>query len=143
MVRLAGGMRFAGKYAAIDIVLSITIGATLSRAIVGAAEFFPTLAAGVTLVGSHWLLAKLAFHFPQIESWVKGKPLVLIQSGQLNHQALRQTSLTSQDLNLALRAHGIWADPDSVEQAVLEPNGDISITIRASDVSQNDLHRQR
>ena len=135
MMRLAGGTRFAGKYAAIDIVLSITLGATLSRAIVGAAEFFPTLAAGITLVISHWLLAKLAFYFPKVEGWVKGRPIVLIQSGQLKHQALRQASLTSQDLNMILRSNGVWAGADNVERAVLELNGGISTKMRENNAS--------
>ncbi len=136
LVRVAGNLRFAGKYAAIDIVLSITLGATLSRAIIGAAEFFPTLAAGVALVSCHGLIAKLSFYFPKIEGWVKGKPRLLIQSGKTNRQALQNASLTSQDLDMVLRSQGIDTDQAQVERAVLEPNGNISITVRSENASQ-------
>lgn len=40
MVRIAGDRRFIGKYAAIDVVLGIILGSTLSRAINGTSAFF-------------------------------------------------------------------------------------------------------
>lgn len=55
MVRLVGDRRFIGKHAAFDVLLSIILGATLSRAINGSAPFFPTLFTALVLTGTHWL----------------------------------------------------------------------------------------
>ncbi len=132
MVRLVGSRRFAGKYAAIDIILSITLGATLSRGINGSAAFGPTLAAGFTLVGLHWLIAVLAFRLPLLESWVKGRPRTLIQSGQKNHGALKTAGLTDQDLKMTLRTNGSLSDLDKISLATLEPSGSVSIIPESS-----------
>ncbi len=132
MVRLVGDRRFAGKYAAIDIVLSITLGATLSRAINGSAGLLSTLGAGITLVGLHWLVAALAFRLPQLEPWLKGRSRVLVQDGELNEQALRVSHLTKADLAMALRAEAGTQTPGQVAIASLEPNGQISVIPKSS-----------
>ncbi|MGB3294070.1 MAG: YetF domain-containing protein [Phormidesmis sp.] len=133
MVRTVGSRRFAGKYAAVDIILSIMLGATLSRGINGSAAFGPTLAAGLTLVGLHWSMAALAFRLPLLESWVKGRPRTLIQAGQVNHGALKTAVLTDQDLKMSLRMDGSPTDLDKIALAILEPSGSISIKPQSSE----------
>ncbi|MGB3308102.1 MAG: YetF domain-containing protein [Nodosilinea sp.] len=132
MVRVVGDRRFAGKYAAIDIILSITLGATLSRAINGTAPFFPTLAGGVVLVAMHWLLAAVSFQLPQLEPWIKGRSRRLVQHGQVNHSAMKISHLTERDLKMILRSTGSLTDLDQVELACLEPSGDISVISQSS-----------
>ena len=136
MVRIVGNRRFAGKYAAFDIILSITLGATLSRAINGSAAFVPTLAAGFTLVGLHWLMATASFHLPMLETWVKGRPRILVQAGQVNQSAIKSESLTEQDLTMALRTEGKITDLDEVALAILEPSGGISVIPQKAKSSQ-------
>ena len=132
MVRLVGDRRFAGKYAAIDIVLSITLGATLSRAINGSASLLPTLAAGITLVGLHWLVAALAFRLPQLEPLVKGRSRVLVRDGEVSEGAMRSSHLTKADLAMALRSQGSLQSLDQVALASLEPSGEISVIPQSS-----------
>ena len=57
LVRLAG-RRVFGKWAALDIVVSIIIGSNLSRALTGNAPLWGTLAGTALLMALHWLLAK-------------------------------------------------------------------------------------
>lgn len=132
MVRVVGDRRFAGKYAAIDIILSITLGATLSRAINGSAPFFPTLAAGVVLVAMHWSLAALSCHLPQLEPWIKGRSRLLVQHGRVNHSALKTAHLTEGDLRMILRLTSNLTELEQVELARLEPSGDISVISQSS-----------
>ena len=133
MVRIVGSRRFAGKFAAVDIILSITLGATLSRGINGSAAFGPTLAAGLMLVGLHWLMSILAFRLPFLESWVKGRPRTLIQAGQKNHGAFKTAALTDQDLKMTLRTSGSLTSLDKIALATLEPNGSVSIIPQSSE----------
>ena len=133
MVRIVGSRRFAGKFAAVDIILSITLGATLSRGINGSAAFGPTLAAGLMLVGLHWLMSILAFRLPFLESWVKGRPRTLIQAGQKNHGAFKTAALTDQDLKMTLRTNGSLTSLDNIALATLEPNGSVSIIPQSSE----------
>lgn len=131
MLRLVGDRRFAGKYAAIDTLLSITLGATLSRAINGSAAFLPTITASAALVSIHWLVSAVSFRLPQLEPWIKGRRRILIQDGQINRQALQASHLTEYDLEMALRLKTNLTDLDQIALANMEPNGDISIITRA------------
>lgn len=132
MVRIVGDRRFVGKYAAIDVILSITLGATLSRAINGSAAFFPTFFAGVTLVAMHWLLGAIAFHLPQLEPWIKGQPRTLVRQGEQSARAMRKSHLTVQDLQTALRSKSCSGDLNDVDLATLELNGDVSVLTQST-----------
>ncbi|MGB7084865.1 MAG: YetF domain-containing protein [Phormidesmis sp.] len=131
MVRIVGDRRFAGKYAAVDIVLSIMLGATLSRAINGSASFFPTILASLVLVALHWLLAALSARFPALENRIKGRPQTLVQDGQIKRGAFEKAHITEQDLKTTMRSQGSPTTLDQVASAVLEPNGSISIIPRS------------
>ncbi|MER3497356.1 MAG: hypothetical protein C4308_01320 [Chitinophagaceae bacterium] len=54
-----GGMRIFGQKTAFDSILVIMLGAVLARGIVGASPFFSTVAAGVTFIIVHKILAWL------------------------------------------------------------------------------------
>lgn len=127
LVRLVGDRRSSGKHSAIDVILSIILGATLSRAINGSVHFGGTLLSGVILVGLHWLLAALAFHVPRLEKLLKGRARPLVEDGALNQTALRRSHITHHDLLSTLRLAGQPGDLSQVSQATLETNGDISI----------------
>ena len=127
MVRLVGDRRFIGKHAALDVLLTIILGATLSRAINGSAPFFGTLVAGLVLVGMHGLLAAIAFHFPVVESWIKGDSRVLIWEGQIHPQAMQKSHISRKDLESSLRLQAKLADLDQVRVARLESGGEISV----------------
>lgn len=127
MVRLVGNRRFAGKFAAIDIILSITLGATLSKAIVDPHAFVPILVASFTLVAMHWLIAALSYRLSLVERWVKGSPHILVEDGQPKLSAMKAASLTQQDIKMVLRSQMQTAELSQVALATLEPNGEISI----------------
>lgn len=151
MVRALGDRRFAGKYATFDVIIGIMLGATLSRAISGSSPFFPTLLSAFALVAMHRLLSAAAFQFVWLERWIKGGPRLLIKDGKVNKRTLRQTHLTSQDLEVVMRSQGTFANLPStdhnsdysephqswqqlekqIEIATLEPNGSINIKLRS------------
>ncbi|MEM7556024.1 MAG: YetF domain-containing protein [Cyanobacteria bacterium P01_A01_bin.84] len=127
IVRLGGDKRLLGKHATFDVILSIIFGATLSRAINGSAPFFPTLGAGVVLIGIHWLFATVAVRINSFEALIKGRPIVLIRDGQINPIAMRKARITQEDLKSSLRLKAKTNDSSSVKIARLETSGNISI----------------
>lgn len=127
MVRVIGDRRFIGKHAAMDVLLGVILGSTLSRAINGAAPYFPTLGAALVLVGMHGLVSALAFNVERFDVWVKGKPRTLIREGQVNRKAMRKSHISDRDLESSLRLKGKITEPTQVEMARLESNGDISV----------------
>lgn len=126
IIRL-GSKRFLGQASAFDTIVGIMIGSVMSRPINGSAPFFPTLAAGVVLVGVHWLLAVLAFRIDWFGPFVKGNPVLLIKDGQVQEDGIRRGGITRQDLTQALRKQTKQSDPGKIELAYLERDGGISI----------------
>ncbi|RAU84480.1 DUF421 domain-containing protein [Pontibacter arcticus] len=127
LIRL-GSHRIFGKNTAFDIVLGIIYGSVLSRAITGNSPFWPTIAAALTLVLLHKLLAILAFKTNSgFGNLIKGKSQELVKDGQLQWDVMRSNSVTENDILEALRHAGHQPDISTIAVACLERNGDISI----------------
>lgn len=119
--------RIFGKHTAFDIVLGVIYGSILSRAITGNSPFWPTLCAALVLVLLHRFLAYLAYSTSgPFGSFIKGKPIMLVKEGKVQEKALKQNSLTENDLQEAMRKGGVTSLED-IETACLERSGDISI----------------
>src|ERR687885_300502 len=76
LVRVAG-RRVFGKWAALDIIVSIVVGSNLSRALTGSADLGGTLAATTLLMALHWILSHLAASFPTLSRVFEGRPVNL------------------------------------------------------------------
>ncbi len=129
IVRL-GSKRFLSEATAFDVIVGIMLGSVMSRAINGSAPFVPTVLSGTVLVGIHWLLGILAFHAGWFGTLVKGSPVLLIKDGEVQEQNMRQTGLSPNDLEQALRLRSNQTDPAKIKLAYLERNGGISVIPR-------------
>jgi uncharacterized membrane protein YcaP (DUF421 family) len=126
IVRL-GNRRFLGRNSVFDVILSIILGAVLSRGINGSAPMLPCFAASAMLVGAHWVFAAMAFRSRLVGEIIKGQDRILIDKGQLVPEAMRHTHISEHDLLEALRIHAQQETADGIETARLERNGDISV----------------
>lgn len=122
-----GNKRFMGKNTALDVMLGIVFGSTVSRAITGNAPFFPTLAASLALVLIHWILAAIAFHSNGFGRMIKGQDRVLVRDGEIQWNEMRKGHVTEEDLKEAMRNQGKPPEIKELKAAHLERNGDISI----------------
>src|SRR5690242_20367418 len=68
LLRLTG-RRIFGKWAALDIIVSIIIGSNLSRALTGQAPLGGTLLSTTLLIALHWLLAPRPVHPGRQSFW--------------------------------------------------------------------------
>ncbi len=126
VIRL-GSKRFLSQASAFDVIVAIMIGSVMSRGINGGTGLIPTLAGGSVLVALHWLFAVLAYHMDWFGPLVKGRPVKLIEDGQVQEEAMRGSSLSKNDLEEALRLEGKKPDPSRVQLAYLERDGSISV----------------
>jgi uncharacterized membrane protein YcaP (DUF421 family) len=99
MIRVAGRRSF-GQYRPFDACTTVLLSAVLSRAVVGASPFWPTVLAGVAIVVLHRLIGLVGFHWPWSERLVSGDKRELVQSGERCWPVL--TGLWSDDLPGAL-----------------------------------------
>jgi uncharacterized membrane protein YcaP (DUF421 family) len=127
-----GSKRFMARNSAFDLILAIMLGSILSRAITGQSPFFPTLAAGATVIALHYAFAFLAFRFQRFGYLIKGRARLLVKDGEVDHEALRRHNIGEHDLTEALRMNGNTDSRERVEAAYLERGGEISVLLKKS-----------
>ena len=118
--------RAFGRNAAIDIVVVVIMGSTLSRALTGNAPLLPALAATATLAALYFAVSWLTRRFDPLSRMIKGRSLLLVRDGAIDRHALRRAQLGEGDLRESLRLEGI-GDPAEVAEARLERNGELSV----------------
>ncbi|MBA8914146.1 DUF421 domain-containing protein [Methylorubrum thiocyanatum] len=128
LVRVAG-RRVFGKWSALDIVVSIILGSSLSRALTGSAPLFGTMAACALVVFLHWLCAQAAARSPTLAKLFEGAALPLARDGRLLEEARLRHSVSPADLDEALRQAKVEHVADT-KVIVLEPSGTISVQAR-------------
>lgn len=127
LIRISGRRSF-GMKSAVDNVIVILLGAILSRGVVGASPFLPTIAAALAIVVLHRAASWAAVRWPACGRLLKGRPVVLADNGKLNYGAMRQNLVSMHDLQAGVREAsgktGIPAD----KKVILERNGTISLS---------------
>lgn len=127
-IRLGNQQRFMGKYAAFDVIVGFIFAATIGRSLGGSEPFLSLLGVALVIVGMHRLFSALAFRFERFENLVKGSPQLLIKDGQLQEETMQKTSLSKNDIELALRLQEKLSQTSQIKLARLERSGDISVT---------------
>jgi uncharacterized membrane protein YcaP (DUF421 family) len=97
MLRIAG-IRTFGKKTALDLVIIIMLGAVLSRAIVGASPFVPSICASLVMVLIHRLLAILSYRSDFIGKLVKGDRKSLYKNGVPDTENMRKVQISHKDI---------------------------------------------
>jgi uncharacterized membrane protein YcaP (DUF421 family) len=127
-----GGMRIFGKKSAFDTIVIIMLGAVLARGIVGASEYWATVTASVVMIAVHRLLAWLSVNHHGINDIIKGRALILYESGEIHWKNMKMASLTRSDLMESLRLETQSESLEDVEKAYMETNGRISFIKKES-----------
>ncbi len=93
------------------------------------------------LVAMELILSAMMMKFPTMERLISGNPVVVIQNGKLNTDAMKKLRLTVDDLLEAMRMQDCFEIQD-VECAIAETNGHVSLFLRpeARTVTLKDLH---
>ncbi len=125
--------RFMGDYTAFDILLGFIIGSVMARALTGAAGLLNMVVIVAVLMGLHWLVATISFHWPAFENLVENDPRRLIKDGKINEKAMKKSKISEDDLDQALRAEGNVENPDEVRSAYLERDGSITVVPKEED----------
>jgi uncharacterized membrane protein YcaP (DUF421 family) len=129
MIRISG-RRSLGQHSAFDVCITVLLGSILSRCVVGASPFWPTVATGAALVLLHRAIAMLSVRLPRFDVLVNGRPRTLVTEGRVSEAALRKALVSRADLLQALREHSVPEDLALARQIVLERNGVISVLKR-------------
>ena len=80
----------------------------------------------VTVLGAELVLSALALKNIRLRKWLCGKPVILIENGNILQKNLRKTRITLDELTGHLREKDVL-DLNSVQYAILETNGNLSV----------------
>ncbi|MEX6505360.1 DUF421 domain-containing protein [Jiella sp. M17.18] len=127
-----------GGTAALDIVVTVVLGSSLSRAITANAPLIPVLAATAVLASLYAGASTLAPRSEWLSRLAKGRAIRLVRDGSVDRQAMRRARLGERDLTESLRLNGV-ASIDEVAEAYLERNGAISVIKVASRGPDDDV----
>jgi uncharacterized membrane protein YcaP (DUF421 family) len=125
MIRVSGRRSF-GQRRPFDACTTVLLGAVLSRAVVGASPFWPTMAAGAVIVVLHRLVAMASLRWPRFESLVSGDKRELVRDGRRDEAEMRRALITGRDLDEAVRTK-VGDEGRPVRRAVLERDGRITV----------------
>jgi uncharacterized membrane protein YcaP (DUF421 family) len=126
VLRLSG-KREVGQMSILELIVVLLISDAVQNSMVGDNT---TLWAGplavLTLLGMDYGLNWLTRRSNTLRKAIEGEPRLLIRDGRLLRKALREEKLGVDEIETAVRAHGL-ARIDEVREAVLETDGSISI----------------
>jgi uncharacterized membrane protein YcaP (DUF421 family) len=125
IVRL-GKSRLMSRATPLDVILGFILGSLLSRGITGHAALSDTFIASACLVAIHWVTTSLSCRWSQFDRCLKGNSVLLVKDGQVLQENLRQSHLSDEDLQEAIRLQGINS-LNNVDFATKERNGEISV----------------
>jgi uncharacterized membrane protein YcaP (DUF421 family) len=124
-VRLSG-KREVGQMTPFDLTLLLLLSNAVQNAMTGPdTSLWGGVVAACTLLLMNYLVAELSGANRRFRRFVQGSPTLLIHDGQLLPSHLAREHLTVDEVERALREHGIASVKD-VSIAVLEVDGSIS-----------------
>jgi uncharacterized membrane protein YcaP (DUF421 family) len=122
-----GGKRTLSKLNAFDLVVTVALGSTLATiALSSDVALVEGVVAFVVLAAAQYLVAGASSRWSRARRMVKAEPVLVLDEGQLVHDALVRERLTPGEVHQAVRSTGTGALAD-VAAVVLETDGTLSV----------------
>jgi len=125
LIRISGRRSF-GVRSPLDNIITISLGAVLSRAIVGASDFLPVIVTCFVIVLLHRLFGWLIAHSKKFGRIIEGNKMVLFENGKFNEDNMKRALVCKEDIMQGVRKSALTEDLDKIETVYIERNGDIS-----------------
>jgi uncharacterized membrane protein YcaP (DUF421 family) len=126
LIRLAGRRAF-GMRMPFDNVISILLGAVLSRGIIGASPFWSTVAAAAVIVALHRLFAWIALYWDAFGRLIKSDSDLLYKDGKLIRKEMNKALISEKDLREGARINANIENLEEAEKIYVERDGKISV----------------
>jgi uncharacterized membrane protein YcaP (DUF421 family) len=135
------GKREIGQFTLFDLVLILLVANALQPAITGPDQ---SITGGLIIIATLLLLNRLLglirARVPLIDRLISPEPTAIARDGKWIQKAIDDQDLSMEDVQMALREHGVASVKD-VELAVLEEDGSISVVPK--DGGQKGRRRRR
>ena len=133
------GKRELAQLNPFDLVVLLSLSNTVQNAIIGDDN---SVSGGIigafSLLAINWLLMRFLFYAPGLNTALQGKAHTLITNGAVDMKALKDETLTEEELLSVLHKQG-FDTYDEVRKCVLEPNGTFYIEARKPTGEESDI----
>ena len=121
------GKREVGQMSILELIVVLLISDAVQNSMVGDnTTVWAGPVAVLTLLGLDYALAWLTRRSKKVRVAIEGEPRLLVRDGRVLRKALREENLGVDEVETAVRAHGV-ARIEEVQLAVLETDGSISV----------------
>jgi uncharacterized membrane protein YcaP (DUF421 family) len=125
LIRISGRRSF-GLHTPLDNIITIMLGAVMSRAIVGASDFMPVMAASAMLVLIHRFFAYLMVHHSGFSKLIAGEKMLLFKEGNFIKRNMDRAQICKEDILQEVRKAALTENLDSIEKIYIERNGEVN-----------------
>jgi len=125
LIRLSGRRSF-GMHMPLDNIISIMLGAILSRAVVGASGFLPVIGVSTAVVLLHRVIAWLSAHHKRISRLIEGEKILLFEEGKFLSQNMGRALVCEEDVIQGVRKSAVTEDLEKIGKIYIERNGEIT-----------------
>lgn len=129
LIRLSG-KHTLGELSIFDLIVVIVLGSSVRTSLLGDDKSLPGgLIVVVVLLALDFASTWVASRSARGDRVLQGRPVLLARDGVVFDEVLKRLKIPRSSFATALRKHGC-EDPESVEQAILEPSGAITVQRR-------------
>ncbi|MES2376815.1 MAG: YetF domain-containing protein [Bacteroidota bacterium] len=125
LIRLSGRRSF-GIRTPLDNIISISLGAILSRAIVGASAFLPIIVCCFVIVILHRAFSWLVVNNKAFGRFIEGDKILLYEDGRFIKENMERGLLCEEDTMQGIRKSALTEDMSIIDKVYMERNGEIS-----------------
>jgi uncharacterized membrane protein YcaP (DUF421 family) len=136
------GKREVGQFTLFDLVFILLVANAVQPAMTGPdASLFGGVIIVFSLLAANWIVGRLD-DIPALHRLITPPPTILLKAGKPLQRQMRREGVTLDEIEMAMREHGL-DDLALVKEAVLEPDGSISIIGKDEKVAQRRRRRVR
>lgn len=125
LIRISGRRSF-GVRTPLDNIIAISLGAIMSRGVVGASPYVPVIVCCLVIVLLHRLFGWLIAASTSFGRFVEGDKIVLFEKGKFNEAHMRSGLVCREDIMQGVRKSALTEDMETIEKVYMERNGEIS-----------------
>ena len=122
------GRRTLGEMSAFELVILLIISETTQQALLDSDPSMTNAGLAIlTLITAALAMSLLKQRWPGIQTLAEGRPIMLIENGELKAEALKEARIGTDEIMVAARSNQGLERMSQIKYAVLETGGGISI----------------
>ncbi|PTR00081.1 uncharacterized protein DUF421 [Mucilaginibacter yixingensis] len=125
LIRISGRRSF-GMRTALDNIIAVSLGAIMSRAVVGASPFRSVVVCCLVIVLLHRAVGRLIAAGKKFSRVVEGEKILLFEDGVFLKEHMKRALVCEEDLMQGVRKSALTEDMSQIKKVYMERNGEIS-----------------